>query len=187
MSESLGRSVEAVASAREAVDGSDVIQAATAAWDPVFDGHWLEKGVYVASIGGSDGSNKRREIDDETIRRADIYIVHAKDVAQQDKSPDIWDAAQNGIIAWNDIHEIQELVAGQVKGRTSAEQITLYNNNTGSGIQFAAVGVAGERGGRSGATLGDGRQVRPGERRAGRGGAGEVLPHPPSGQLRRTF
>ncbi|MDB6015216.1 MAG: hypothetical protein JWL65_7466, partial [Gammaproteobacteria bacterium] len=44
--------------------------------------------------------------------------------------------------AWNDIHEIQELVAGQVKGRTSAEQITLYNNNTGSGIQFAAVGAA---------------------------------------------
>ena len=142
MSESLGRSVEAVASAREAVDGSDVIQAATAAWDPVFDGHWLEKGVYVASIGGSDGSNKRREIDDETIRRADIYIVHAKDVAQQDKSPDIWDAAQNGIVAWNDIHEIQELVAGRVKGRSSADQITLYNNNTGSGIQFAAVGAA---------------------------------------------
>jgi ornithine cyclodeaminase/alanine dehydrogenase-like protein (mu-crystallin family) len=98
--------------------------------------------MYVASIGGSDGSNKRREIDDETIRRADIYIVHAKDVAQQDKSPDIWDAAQNGIIAWDDIREIQELVSGRIKGRTSADQITLYNNNTGSGIQFAAVGAA---------------------------------------------
>jgi len=82
------------------------------------------------------------KIDDETIRRADIYIVHAKDVAQQDKSPDIWDAAQNGIVAWDDIHEIQELVAGRVKGRSSADQITLYNNNTGSGIQFAAVGAA---------------------------------------------
>ena len=142
MSEQLGRSVEPVASARAAVEGSDCIQAATAAWDPVFDGHWIEKGMYVASIGGSDGSNKRREIDDETIRRADIYIVHAKDVAQQDKSPDIWDAAQNGIIAWDDIHEIQELVAGRIKGRTAADQITLYNNNTGSGIQFAAVGAA---------------------------------------------
>ena len=142
MSEKLGRSIEPVASARAAVEGSDCIQAATAAWDPVFDGHWIEKGMYVASIGGSDGSNKRREIDDETIRRADIYIVHAKDVAQQDKSPDIWDAAQGGIIAWDDIHEIQELVAGRIKGRTSADQITLYNNNTGSGIQFAAVGAA---------------------------------------------
>jgi ornithine cyclodeaminase/alanine dehydrogenase-like protein (mu-crystallin family) len=142
MSEKLERSIEPVSTAREAVEGSDCIQAATAAWDPVFDGHWIEKGMYVASIGGADGSNKRREIDDETIRRADLYIVHAKDVASQDKSPDIWDASQNGIIAWDDIHEIQELVAGRIKGRASADQITLYNNNTGSGIQFAAVGAA---------------------------------------------
>jgi alanine dehydrogenase len=142
MSEALGRPIESVDSAREAVEGSDCIQAATAAWDPVFDGHWIEKGMYIASIGGADGSNKRREIDDETIRRADLYIVHAKDVAQQDKSPDIWEAAQNGIVPWDDIHEIQELVAGRIKGRTHADQVTLYNNNTGSGIQFAAVGAA---------------------------------------------
>jgi alanine dehydrogenase len=142
MARKLGRAVDAMESPRAVVEGSDFIQAATAAWDPVFDGHWIEKGMYVASIGGSDGSNKRREIDDETIRRADVYIVHAKDVAQQDKSPDIWDAAQNGVIAWEAIHEIQDLVAGKVKGRTRQDQITLFNNNTGSGIQFAAVGSA---------------------------------------------
>ncbi len=142
MTEKLGCSIEAVDSARTAVEGSDFIQAATAAWDPVFDGHWLGRGVYVASIGGSDASNKRREIDDETIRRADLYVVHAKDVAQQDRSPDIWEAAEKGLVAWDAIHEIQELVAGRVAGRTSPEQVTLYNNNTGSGIQFAAVGSA---------------------------------------------
>jgi len=156
MTQKLRRAIEPAASARATVEGSDFIQAATAAWDPVFDGHWLEKGMYVASIGGSDGSNKRREIDDETIRRADIYIVHAKDVAQQDKSPDIWEAAQNGLIAWDDIHEIQELAAGKVHGRTAADQITLYNNNTGSGIQFAAVGAAVLRRARS---LGLGREL----------------------------
>jgi ornithine cyclodeaminase/alanine dehydrogenase-like protein (mu-crystallin family) len=142
MSAKLERPIEAVDSARAAVSGSDFIQAATAAWDPVFDGHWIEKGMYVASIGGADGSNKRREIDDETIRRADLYVVHAKDVAQQDKSPDIWEAAQKGIVSWDAIHEVQELCAGRIKGRTDAGQITLYNNNTGSGIQFAAVGAA---------------------------------------------
>jgi alanine dehydrogenase len=142
MSTKLERSIECVESSKAAVEGSDFIQAATAAWDPVFDGHWVEKGMYVASIGGADGSNKRREIDDETIRRADLYVVHAKDVAQQDKSPDIWEAAQKGIVAWEDIHEIQELCAGKLAGRTRPDQITLYNNNTGSGIQFAAVGAA---------------------------------------------
>jgi alanine dehydrogenase len=142
MSKKLGRPIEAVATARAAVEGSDFVQAATAAWDPVFDGHWVEKGMYVASIGGADGSNKRREIDDETIRRADLYVVHAKDVAKQDQSPDIWEAAQNGIVSWDAIHEVQELCAGRIQGRTHAAQITLYNNNTGSGIQFAAVGAA---------------------------------------------
>jgi alanine dehydrogenase len=142
MSQKLGREIVSVATAKEAVDGSDFIQAATAAWDPVFDGHWVEPGMYVASIGGADASNKRREIDDECIRRSDVYFVHSKEVAMLDKSPDVWEAAEKGIKRWEDIGELQELVAGKVKGRTTAEQITLFNNNTGAGTQFAAVGAA---------------------------------------------
>ena len=142
MSHKLDRRIEAVASPRDAVDRSDFIQAATAAWDPVFDGRWIESGMYVASIGGSDGSNKRREIDDETIRRADVYIVHSKEVARQDKSPDIWEAAEKGLKSWDSIHEIQDLLVGKIAGRTNASQITLFNNNTGAGTQFAAVGAA---------------------------------------------
>jgi ornithine cyclodeaminase/alanine dehydrogenase-like protein (mu-crystallin family) len=142
MSRKLGRRVEAANSPRETVEGSNFIQAATAAWDAVFDGHWVEKGMYVASIGGSDASNKRREIDDETIRRADIYIVHSKEVARLDQSPDIWEAAQKGIKPWDSIHEIQDLLADKTSGRTRADQITLFNNNTGAGTQFAALGSA---------------------------------------------
>lgn len=142
MSEKLGREISPVGSSRECVVGSDFVQAATAAWDAVFDGHLVERGMYVASIGGSDASNKRREIDDETISRADLYVVHAKDVAKQDQSPDVWEIAQKGIKSWESIAEIQELVAGKVQGRASADQITVFNNNTGAGTQFAAVGAA---------------------------------------------
>lgn len=142
MSAKLATPVEAAASPRETVEGSDFIQAATAAWDPVFDGHLVEKGMYVASIGGSDASNKRREIDDETLRRADVYVVHSKEVAQLDQSPDVWEAAQKGIVPWDAIHEIQDLVAGKVPGRTSPDQVTVFNNNTGAGTQFAALGAA---------------------------------------------
>jgi ornithine cyclodeaminase/alanine dehydrogenase-like protein (mu-crystallin family) len=142
MSQKLARAIDPASSPRDVVEGSDFIQAATAAWDPVFDGHWVEKGMYVASIGGSDASNKRREIDDETIRRADLYVVHAKDVARLDQSPDVWEVAQKGIISWDSIQEIHDLVAGKVAGRTSPDQITVFNNNTGAGTQFAAVGAA---------------------------------------------
>ena len=142
MTTQLGREIEAVDTPKKAVEGSDVIQAATAAWDAVFDGHWVQKGMYVASIGGSDGSNKRREIDDETIRRADLYVVHSKEVARLDQSPDVWEVAQNGIKSWESIQEVQDLVAGKIRGRTSKDQITVFNNNTGAGTQFAAVGAA---------------------------------------------
>ena len=142
MSTRLGRSIEAADSPEATVKGSDFVQAATATWDPVFDGHLVEKGMYVCSIGGSDASNKRREIDDETIRRADLYVVHSKEVARLDQSPDVWEAAQHGIIPWDSIHEVQDLVAGKVAGRTSPDQVTLFNNNTGAGTQFAALGAA---------------------------------------------
>lgn len=142
MSAQLGRAVEPAASPRETVEGSDFVQAATAAWDPVFDGRLVENGMYVCSIGGSDASNKRREIDDETLRRADLYVVHSKEVARLDQSPDVWEAAQKGIVPWDSIHEIQDLVAGKVAGRTNSDQITVFNNNTGAGTQFAALGAS---------------------------------------------
>jgi alanine dehydrogenase len=142
MSAKLRRPVCCSPTAREAVEGSDFVQAATAAWDPVFDGHWVSKGMYIASIGGADRSNKRREIDDETVRRADLYVVHSKEVAELDESPDVWQIAQKGIKDWNSIQEIQDLVAGKIKGRTHPGQITVFNNNTGAGTQFAAVGAS---------------------------------------------
>jgi ornithine cyclodeaminase/alanine dehydrogenase-like protein (mu-crystallin family) len=142
MSSKLDRDIVGASSPRETVEGSDVVQAATASWDAVFEGHWVEKGMYVASIGGSDASNKRREIDDETIARADLYVVHSKDVARLDQSPDIWEVAQKGIKAWDSIQEIQNLLAGDVAGRTAPDQITVFNNNTGAGTQFAALGSA---------------------------------------------
>jgi alanine dehydrogenase len=156
MTVQLGREVEAVDSSQEAVEGSDFVQAATAAWDPVFDGRLVQKGMYVASIGGSDASNKRREIDDETIRRADLYVVHSKEVAQLDQSPDVWEVAQKGIMKWEEIQEVQDLVAGKIPGRTTAEQITVFNNNTGAGTQFAALGAAVLRRARA---MGMGREI----------------------------
>jgi alanine dehydrogenase len=116
----------------------------------------VQKGMYVASIGGSDASNKRREIDDETIRRADLYVVHSKEVAQLDQSPDVWEVAQKGIMKWEAIQEVQDLVAGKIPGRTSAEQITVFNNNTGAGTQFAALGAAVLRRARA---MGMGREI----------------------------
>ena len=142
MSSRVRCSIRVADTPRNAVEGSDMVQAATAAWEPVFDGRWVEKGMYIASIGGADASNKRRELDDETIRRADLYVVHSKEVARLDQSPDVWEVAQKGIKSWEAIHEVQDMLVGRVQGRTRPDQITVFNNNTGAGTQFAAVGAS---------------------------------------------
>ena len=37
--------------------------------------------------------------------------------------------------------ELPQLITGKIRGRISGEQITLFDNNTGTGIQFAAAGA----------------------------------------------
>ena len=50
-----------VASAREAIEGSDVVLTATNSNVPVFDGAWLEPGMHVTSImGGNVGARQSR-------------------------------------------------------------------------------------------------------------------------------
>ena len=44
-------------------------------------------------------------------------------------------------MAWDDLAELGEVAAGSATGRQSADQITLHHNNTGMGIQFAAMGA----------------------------------------------
>ena len=82
--------------------------------------------------------------------------MHSKEVARLDQSPDIWEVAEKGIRGWDSIYEIQDLLAGRVEGRTAADQITVFNNNTGAGVQFAAVGSAVMRTARA---MGLGREI----------------------------
>ena len=75
-----------VDSAREAVEGADVVLTATNSNVPVFDGSWLEPGVHVTSIvGGNVGlmnagliKQRRREIDDATVQRADVIVANSR-------------------------------------------------------------------------------------------------------------
>src|SRR3990167_7225131 len=62
-----------VASAEEAIRGSDIVTAATNTVEPVVVGRWLEEGAHVNSIVGGDGYLPRRELDDETTKRSEEH------------------------------------------------------------------------------------------------------------------
>ena len=67
LTEETGIEVVPVASAEEAIRGSDLVTAATNTVDPVIQGKWVEPGMHLNSIVGGDGFLPRKELDDEAI------------------------------------------------------------------------------------------------------------------------
>jgi ornithine cyclodeaminase/alanine dehydrogenase-like protein (mu-crystallin family) len=149
MAENFDLPVEAVDEPRKAATGVDIILTATNTSVPVMDGRWLEEGVHITSIVSSNIGlvkagfvrKKRRELDDDTLRRAQVIVVCSKRQAIQDEQGDLFDPVQAKIISWDQVAELGSLLNGEAQGRTSDRQITLFKNNAGQGIADVALGA----------------------------------------------
>ena len=138
-----------VDSPHEAVRGLDIVLTATNSSVPVFDGNWLRAGQHVTTIVGSNvglvkggfTAAKRREIDDATLTQSHVHGIVSIQQAIQDEQADIYDPVQRGVIRWEQLIEIGEILAGLKEGRTKAEQITFYKNNAGQGVADVALGA----------------------------------------------
>jgi ornithine cyclodeaminase/alanine dehydrogenase-like protein (mu-crystallin family) len=109
--------------------------------EPTFKGEWLEEGTHVGNIANSDEAVKRIELDEATLKRADVIIINSRQQAEYAGQSDLLDPIERGEFTWDKIHELGKLLIGAVRGRTHDKQITVYKNNVGMGIQFAAVGA----------------------------------------------
>lgn len=138
----LGITVDAVDDAREAVGDADIVIAATNASEPVLDGRWLAPGAHVVSIVSGDKGSTRRELDDETMRRAALVVAHSKAGAIEHRNGDLAGPVAAGILSWEKIVDLPDLVAGTAPRRSGRDDITVFKNNGGMGLQFAAVAPA---------------------------------------------
>jgi ornithine cyclodeaminase/alanine dehydrogenase-like protein (mu-crystallin family) len=68
-------------------------------------------------------------------------VTNLKEQIQIDRQPKLLWAVEDGLLAWEEIHDLSEVVAGRAPGRIARDEITLHDNNTGMGIQFAALGA----------------------------------------------
>jgi alanine dehydrogenase len=145
----VGCQIKVMETAEEVVRGVDIVLTATNSSVPVFDGNWLEPGVHVTSIVGSNvglvkggfTKAKRREIDDTTLIRSDVIGIASVQQAIQDEQGDIFDPIERGILRWEQLIELGSLLAGKDPGRTKPEQITLFKNNAGQGVADVALGA----------------------------------------------
>lgn len=137
LSAELNAEVGAASTYAEALDGADLVAAATHALEPVIRRPWLASGVHVTSVGFNPAG---REIDDATIAEALVCVEsrQAALAAFPAGSNDLLMPIRHGVITAGHVHaELGEIIAGSRPGRTSPDQITLYKS-VGVAVQDAA-------------------------------------------------
>lgn len=125
MSERLNLEITAVGSPQECIADADVVVTITSSRDPVFEGAGLAPGAHVNAAGGNHW--QRREVDEDTVTRADVVVVDDMDQAKVECGDLMWLEAR-GTFRWDMAHELQEVVAGRVNGRPSDQSITLFES-----------------------------------------------------------
>lgn len=143
MSRELGIEVTPAGQIEDVVAGADIIITATTAREPLFDGRWLAEGVHINAVGGN--SLVRRELDEETIGRSSVVVVDSKDQAKLECG-EFLVAVEKGKLRWEAVHELADVVSGQVTGRNHAPEITLFKS---LGIAIEDVAVAAKVYGRA--------------------------------------
>ena len=142
--ERIGMEIRPVASAREAVDGADIVACATNSHDPVIDATWLAPGQHVGSV-------QSHEIGTDVLERATAIVVRDLEV------PTFHHPPGNGPVEALEIKRLEPHLAAKlvelgavIRGRPARrapDDVTLFTGggmgaSSGLGIQFAAAGHA---------------------------------------------
>jgi ornithine cyclodeaminase/alanine dehydrogenase-like protein (mu-crystallin family) len=117
-----------------AVSEADVITTASGAHHALFSGSWLRPGVHINAIGSNFA--EKREIDGTTVRRAERIVVDDLAVAKME-SGDLIAADAEAALDWSAVRPLSEIVGGVVPGRTSPDEITLFESQ-GIGLEDLA-------------------------------------------------
>ena len=131
---------------RDAAAG-DVVVTITSSRDPVLRGEWLSRGTLVAAAGANVVN--RRELDNAVLERAWFVCCDWLEQAKLE-SGDLVEPVHAGVLDWLEVHELHEVVSGEIAGRQSDDDIILFKSNGLAAWDVAlgaeAVRLARERG-----------------------------------------
>ena len=142
MTETLSIEVVAADEPREVVESADILVTITNSRTPVFDGEWLRAGTHICAVGGAN--EYVTELDDATIQRADFIAVDSITQAKIECG-ELLMPASRGLILWEQVSELWQVVGGAKAGRRSAEDITLFKSLGMAMWDLAAAKVVYER------------------------------------------
>ncbi len=125
MASELGIPVTPADSAEACVGDADIVITITSSREPVLRGEWLRAGTHINAAGSNH--YLRPELDDVAIRRADLITVDDLPQAQTE-SAELMAAAARGVLQWERVHELAEVVVGHLSGRPEPNAITLFES-----------------------------------------------------------
>ena len=104
----------------------DVVVTITSSRDPVLRGEWLSAGALVAAAGANVVT--RRELDNTVLERARFVCCDLLEQAKLE-SGDLVEPVNAGVLDWLEVHELHEVVAGEIAGRQSDDDIVVFKSN----------------------------------------------------------
>jgi ornithine cyclodeaminase len=117
----------------DAVAEADLICTATMTTTPLVEGRWLRPGTHLDLVGAFLPDH--REVDDEAVRRAQIY-VDTREVTMVEDG-DLAMPLAAGVITADDIRgDLFQLCQGTVPGRADPDAITLFENGGGGHLDL---------------------------------------------------
>jgi len=123
--------------------GQDVVVTITTSRDPVLRGDWLREGALVCAAGANDP--RKRELDNVVLERASFVCCDSKENALLE-SGDLIEPVESGLLDWLEVHELHEVVAGELPGRQSDADVVVFKSN---GLAVWDVAIAAELVGRA--------------------------------------
>lgn len=120
----------------------EIVVTMTTSKDPVLRGEWLQPGTLVVAAGANHPS--RRELDNVVLERAAFVSSDWREQALLE-SGDLIEPVAAGVLDWLEVHELHEVVAGEVQGRQADSDIVVFKSNGLAAWDVALGGVVWQR------------------------------------------
>ena len=121
----LGIPAFAAPSVRQAVAGVDIVTAVSGAREPILEGAWLAPGTHVNLV-GSSGPGPTEVDHDQVVRSR--FIADSREGVLAQGAEFLYAKAAGLIDDSHVVGEIGQVLAGDLEGRQSADQITVYKS-----------------------------------------------------------
>jgi ornithine cyclodeaminase/alanine dehydrogenase-like protein (mu-crystallin family) len=115
----------------------DIVVTITSSKDPVLRGEWLKPGALVCAAGANQP--KSRELDNAVLERAVLVCCDSLEQVKIEAG-DLMETVERGVLDWLEVHELHEVVGGELPGRSSPEDIVLFKS-TGLAAWDVAIGA----------------------------------------------